>query len=386
MTDLSIPMSFKSIQTNLHTQTSLASLSRIAFVLVATLLIGCQEETIHSYVAPKAKPISMTAPMAPSGPAEPTRMLASILRQPEQTWFFKVTAPPDEAAALREQFGKFVASTTFKDAQPSWEIPADWVEKPGNQFRFATFQMGATGPDLSVSTLPSPEDEVSGAVANINRWRGQLGLTDLETEQYQNALTAENDAEILPEDEGEIVTITTPSGQAILVDFVGQMSSSGGPPFANMGSASPRTTPPPQTPPTTASGSAKFSPPDHWKQGELSSMRKAAYVVGEGENALDITVIPLSSQSGSLLDNVNRWRGQVQLDNWTEQELSKANKNLIGQGFTADSVKLIGPEETILGAIISRGDRNWFVKLKGPNDLAEQEVDNFEQFVKTIEF
>lgn len=115
-------------------------------------------------------------------------------------------------------------------------------------------------------------------------------------------------------------------------------------------------------------------------------MRKAAYVVGEGENLLDITVIPLSSQSGSLLDNVNRWRGQVQLPDWTEQELTKANKNLIGQGFTADSVKLIGPEETILGAIISRGDRNWFVKLKGPNDLAEQEAENFEQFVKTIEF
>ncbi|MDG2390016.1 MAG: hypothetical protein P8M30_11915 [Planctomycetaceae bacterium] len=379
-------MSLKSIPTNHHAQTSFAPLSRMALVVVATLFMGCQEETIHSYVAPKAKPISMSAPMAPSGPAEPTRMLASILRQPEQTWFFKVTAPPEEAAALREQFGKFVASTTFKNDKPSWEIPEGWIEKSGNQFRFATFQMGATGPDLSVSTLPSSEDEVSGAVANINRWRGQLGLADLETEQYQSALAAENDAEILPEEEGEIVSITTPAGQAILVDFVGAMSSGGGAPFANMGGTSPRT-PTPQTPPSTSSsGSAKFSPPDHWKQGELNSMRKAAYVVGEGENLLDITVIPLSSQSGSLLDNVNRWRGQVQLPDWTEQELTKANKNLIGQGFTADSVKLIGPEETILGAIISRGDRNWFVKLKGPNDLAEQEAENFEQFVKTIEF
>lgn len=354
----------------------------VAFVALALLLPGCKEESIHSYVAPKAKPISMTPPMTASGPAEPTRMLAAILRQPEKTWFFKLTAPPEEAAALREQFGQFVASTTFTNDQPSWEVPEDWIETPGNQFRYVTYQMGAGGPELSISTLSSPEDEVAGAVANINRWRGQLGLSDLEPKQYQNALAADNDSEILPEDEGEIVSITTPAGSAILVDFVGEMSSGGGPPFANMG----RPQAAPATLPSTSSDSATFSPPKSWKQGELSSMRKAAYVVGEGENSLEITVIPLSSQSGSLLDNVNRWRGQVQLPDWTEQELSSANKNLIGQGFTADYVKLFGSEETILGAIISRGDRNWFIKLKGPNDLAEQETENFEQFVKAIEF
>ncbi|MBD3672215.1 MAG: hypothetical protein HUJ26_01700 [Planctomycetaceae bacterium] len=354
-------------------------------LLIASLsgMSGCEQESIHTYTAPKAKPISMTPPMASQGgPVEPTRMLAAILRQPENTWFFKLTAPPDIGAQLREPFGTFVASTRFENGKPTWEIPDDWSELPGKPMRFTTYQVGPGGPELSISMLPSPADEVEGAVANINRWRGQLGLSDLETDQYLKALTGDEDGEILPEDEGEIVSITTPAGKAVLIDFVGEMSSGGGPPFANMGASRPQ---PPVTPPT-ASGDPTFSPPDHWKQGELSSMRRAAYVVGDGDNTAEITVIPLSGQSGSLLDNVNRWRGQIMLPSWTEAELSEQKINLIGSGFTADYVKLMGEEEAILGAIINRDGRNWFIKLKGPSSIAEEEMKHFEAFVKSIEF
>lgn len=309
-------------------------------------------------------------------------MLAAILRQPEMTWFFKLTAPPEMAADLRESFGKFVASTEIQNGQPTWQIPDDWSELPGKPMRFTTYQVGPGGPELSISQLPSPADETAGAIANINRWRGQLGLSDLDADQYSEALSGDNDNEILPEEEGEIVSITTPAGKAILIDFVGEMASGSGPPFANMGT----TRPEPSVAAPTASGDPAFSPPKSWKQGELSSMRRAAYLVGEGENVAEITVIPLSSQSGSLLDNVNRWRGQIMLSAWTEAELSTEKKNLIGQGFTADYVQLIGEEESILGAIINREGRNWFIKLKGPKQIADQEMKNFEEFVKSIEF
>ena len=354
----------------------------VAFVALALLLPGCKEESIHSYVAPKAKPISMTPPMTASGPAEPTRMLAAILRQPEKTWFFKLTAPPEEAAALREQFGQFVASTTFTNDQPSWEVPEDWIETPGNQFRYVTYQMGAAAPNSVFRLCPvlKMRSRVPWpiSIAGADSWACRIWNPSNIKTRWLPTTTPK----YCLKTKEKLSPSPHPAGSAILVDFVGEMSSGGGPPFANMG----RPQAAPATLPSTSSDSATFSPPKSWKQGELSSMRKAAYVVGEGENSLEITVIPLSSQSGSLLDNVNRWRGQVQLPDWTEQELSSANKNLIGQGFTADYVKLVGSEETILGAIISRGDRNWFIKLKGPNDLAEQETENFEQFVKAIEF
>ena len=57
-----------------------------------------------------------------------------------------------------------------------------------------------------------------------------------------------------------------------------------------------------------------FSIPEGWRAGKRSMMRKAAFVVGDGESTAEITVIDLSRGAGELLPNVNRWRGQVDPD------------------------------------------------------------------------
>jgi len=235
-------MHFISNSNPLTNRPDLIHLTKLICFMIVVMIVGCEQETIHTYKAPKAKPISVTPPMASGGgPVEPTRMLAAILRQPEMTWFFKLTAPPEVGAELREQFGQFVASTKIENGKPSWQVPDDWSELPDKPMRFITFQVGPGGPELSISQLPSPEDETAGAIANINRWRGQLGLSALETEQYLEALNGDDDNDVLPEEEaGEIVSITTPAGRAVLIDFVGEMASGGGPPFANMGASRPQ--------------------------------------------------------------------------------------------------------------------------------------------------
>ncbi|MBI3299243.1 MAG: hypothetical protein HYZ75_13830 [Elusimicrobia bacterium] len=57
----------------------------------------------------------------------------------------------------------------------SWPAPAGWTAKPGSGMRRATFVVpGAAGPgDLSVVSLPG---DAGGPLANVNRWRGQVGL------------------------------------------------------------------------------------------------------------------------------------------------------------------------------------------------------------------
>jgi hypothetical protein len=309
-------------------------------------------------------------------------MLGAILRQPHKTWFFKLTAPPDEAAGLREEFGKFVASTRFENGQPSWEIPAGWTEERGRAMRFTTYHIGDNGPEVSISTLPNNSGETEAAVANINRWRRQLGLSELESDEYLEALESDNDAkDILPEDEGEIVTITTSAGKAILIDFVGDMASGGGPPFANMSRRAPAG---PAPAPQANSRTPRLNPPAHWKTAAAGAFTTAAYEVGEGENTARIT---LSRAGGNLLDNVNRWRvQQLKLPPWTMKELEAEKQKLNGQGFTADYFKLTGINEAILGAIIPHQGTQWFVKLMGPKDLAQQEMENFEHFVESIEF
>lgn len=314
-------------------------------------------------------------------------MLGAILRQADKTWFFKLTAPPDEAADLREEFGQFVASTRFEDGQPSWEIPANWTEERGRPMRFTTYRIGENGPEVSISTLPNNSGETAAAVANINRWRGQLGLPDLTSSQYQRALESDTDAkQILPEDEGEIVSMTVPAGKVILVDFVGEMAQGGGPPFANMGSrpAGPATPPVgPPAPEQAAARTPRLNPPRAWRPAEPDAFSLAAYQAGEGDDASRVT---LSSVGGDLILNVNRWRNQVGLPPWSPAELAEKKQMLSGEAYTAEYFELVGPAETILAAVINYQGSPWIVKLRGPNQSASAQIDNFKQFVQSIEF
>lgn len=52
-----------------------------------------------------------------------------------------------------------------------WTAPEGWPSKPGDGMRRATYAAGKA--ELTVVSLPG---EAGGALANVNRWRGQLGL------------------------------------------------------------------------------------------------------------------------------------------------------------------------------------------------------------------
>jgi hypothetical protein len=59
---------------------------------------------------------------------------------------------------------------------PQWTVPADWQEGKASTMRRATFvAKGADGQaaEIVVSVFPG---DVGGLLANINRWRGQIGL------------------------------------------------------------------------------------------------------------------------------------------------------------------------------------------------------------------
>lgn len=53
-----------------------------------------------------------------------------------------------------------------------WTAPAGWPSQPGDGMRRATYAAGEA--ELTVISLPG---EAGGALANVNRWRGQLGLS-----------------------------------------------------------------------------------------------------------------------------------------------------------------------------------------------------------------
>jgi hypothetical protein len=59
-----------------------------------------------------------------------------------------------------------------------WTLPAGWTEAAGGAMRFATLKPPVPGKvDASVVVLPGP---AGGELANVNRWRGQIGLPALD--------------------------------------------------------------------------------------------------------------------------------------------------------------------------------------------------------------
>lgn len=66
-----------------------------------------------------------------------------------------------------------------------WTLPQGWTEAAGGQMRFATLKPPVPGKiDASVVVLPGP---AGGELANVNRWRGQIGLPALDEPGLQRA-------------------------------------------------------------------------------------------------------------------------------------------------------------------------------------------------------
>jgi hypothetical protein len=87
--------------------------------------------------------------------------------------------------------------------QPQWEAPASWKTVPASTMRVASFAVGDGG-DFSVVALGPG---AGGTLANLNRWRGQLGLN--------------------PVSEADISTVTTTldlagGEKAIVADLAGE--------------------------------------------------------------------------------------------------------------------------------------------------------------------
>jgi hypothetical protein len=63
-----------------------------------------------------------------------------------------------------------------QEANPQWAVPKDWEEgKPAPMRRATFFVKSADGQSAEIAISAFPGD-VGGLLANVNRWRGQIGL------------------------------------------------------------------------------------------------------------------------------------------------------------------------------------------------------------------
>jgi hypothetical protein len=296
------------------------------------------------------------------------RILAAIVPHGEQNWFFKLSGQSDLVTEQSDAFTAFVKSVRFSESgTPEWTLPKGWMEEPGEGMRFATLQVETSDGTLeaTVTTLPRGEQgDASYALMNVNRWRGQLGLAEIDQAQLDHVATH----------------LELDGTKALLIDFEGRLKPGGmgKAPFASRQSEQPPG-------PTDAGQSLEptYDVPSPWNQVAPGAMQKARFEVAAGGQEAEISI---STAGGELLANVNRWRGQVQLGPIDQDQLLDSARRIDLGDTRGAYFQLVGSKRTILGVVAPVQGEFWFVKLAGDNDLAERERERFERFVRSIHF
>ncbi len=164
------------------------------------------------------------------------RILVAMVKRGGTTWFFKLTG---DEALVREQkpaFLSFLKSVSFvpgaptavhppvaaggnagqtagspaanseeSGSKPAWDVPAGWQEVPPSQMLLAKFLINGNDgkADVTVSVFPG---DVGGVLANVNRWRGQIGLEPVDQSESDKLVSS----------------LDVMGGKAMLVDMSGQ--------------------------------------------------------------------------------------------------------------------------------------------------------------------
>lgn len=124
--------------------------------------------------------------------------------------------------------------------------------------------------------------------------------------------------------------------------------------------------------------------PEGWEEFPAQSVRKANFRVSDAGGSAEIAVTTFPGDVGGLLANVNRWRGQIGLDPVTEAELDSITRPFVISKHQATLVSLQGPEQSILGGILSFHGSTWFFKLHGVTGTVNAQADALEAFLASV--
>jgi hypothetical protein len=311
-------------------------MARLTWIAITLLAFGCgRKDDIRRYKAPK-------------DPA--WRTLAAIAVGKEATWFFKVFGPADHVASNRNEFLELLKTIRAEEGQIRWTAPAGWQEESGGRYRF-----GKDDPRLEM-TVVRLAGAAGGTLANVNRWREQLGLDPVTDPSTQ-----------LRKVEGAAVEV-------LLMDLVGPKR----PPRAMK---EPAPAPSGEVSLDRVRSLFSFDLPVGWK--ETPQPQQGRIFEFHAGDAL-VTLSLLSGESGGVVANVNRWRGQAGLDPLSD-ELTRASTHafpfLSPEGWIVD---MVGKDRTIVCAFVLSSEFSIFLKMDGPPGAVSEQRVAFEGLARSF--
>ena len=133
--------------------------------------------------------------------------------------------------------------------------------------------------------------------------------------------------------------------------------------------------------------------PPNWEPQPLSQMRQASFLVkGDNGAAADISFVSLGSAAGDVLENVNRWLGQLGQPTITEQKLGEMAQRLHTSLGDVTIVDLAGlPDNAdpardgrIIAAMVTTANATLFFKMRGNAGLTEAQKGEFIKWVAAV--
>ena len=235
-----------------------------------------------------------------------------------------------------------------------WADPKDWErEGPANQPIIYSLQSRTAAAQLMIYVVADAADV--DRLPLVNLWRIQSGLPAWQREQMAKASRKLQIA-------GRTVALFN---------------------FETIAAIAGSEDPPSQPPESELT----YRVPEGWTAGKASLFRKASFLIQEGDKQADISVSVLPVAAKSLLNNVNRWRAQVQLGPLDEAAIRESVKKVAVAGKTGQYIDIPGTNgNRILAVIAERDEGIWFFKMMGDEQLVGKQKDAFESFVKSVRF
>ena len=271
-----------------------------------------------------------------------------------------------------------------------WAIPTAWIEvDTTSSMRIATFN-AQNAQEIAVTAFPG---DVGGLVANVNRWRGQVGLDPSDEVEINQSIDRLEDSNVIIVDIlgeqtrliGSIIDIG--DGQTWFVKAMGssdsveqikaeliEFSKSFKIHSHDHDHAADAPTPSAQTTAQTV-----WEQPEQWSIKEnASSMLAAAFMADSGAR---ITLTVLVGDGGGALSNINCWRGQLGLGVLP----SMADQQFKDLGNGALIVDIVASDESgrMVAGIVPVQGRTLFFKLTGTPTQIDTELERFEAYIHT---
>jgi hypothetical protein len=142
--------------------------------------------------------------------AKPDKIVTVMIHRPGASWFYKLSGDSVTVEAQRTAFIDFIKSVKLDEvATPTAAptnveagssgfakvAPKDWQVLPAGQMQLAKFavpEVQGAKAQVSVSMF---DNDTGGTLANVNRWRGQIGLGEITAAQLSE-VTSPLDAKL----------------------------------------------------------------------------------------------------------------------------------------------------------------------------------------------